>query len=102
MNNTGKKYGGRTKGTPNKDTKQLRIRINNLLEDNWHEILNDLESLKPKDRIDAYLRLLEYSLPKLHRTEIISYEEPVTKEEIEKELVRLESKILLELNQFNN
>ena len=98
MNNTGKKFGGRKKGTPNKDTKQLRLRIENLLKDNWNGILSDLESLKPKDRIDAYLRLLEYSLPKLNRTEILPYEEPATKEEIERELSRLGNKILLELN----
>ena len=98
MNNTGKKYGGRIKGTPNKDTKQLRLRIENLLEENWDGVLIDLQSLKPKDRIDAYLRLLEYSLPKLNRTEILPYENPLTKEEIERELSRLGNKILLEID----
>ncbi len=100
-NTTGKKYGGRTKGTPNKDTKQLRLRIESLLKDNWNDVLNDLDSLKPKDRIDAYLRLLEYSLPKLNRTEILPYEEPLTQEEIERELGRLGNKLLLELDQYN-
>lgn len=68
-NTTGQKFGGRKKGTPNKDTAQLRERIENLLEDNWDEILEDMKQLSPKDRIDTYTKLLEYALPKLSRME---------------------------------
>lgn len=66
-NTTGKKFGGRKKGTPNKDTKQLREKIEMLLSDQWHQIQKDIQDLKPKDRIDTYIKLLEYSLPKLNR-----------------------------------
>lgn len=66
-NTTGKKFGGRKKGTPNKDTKQLRDKIDMLLNEQWPQIKEDLKDLKPKDRIDTYIKLLEYSLPKLNR-----------------------------------
>ena len=69
-NTTGKKFGGRKKGTPNKDTKALRERIEALLDDQWDQLLEDVKVLKPKDRINMVIRLLEYALPKLHRTEI--------------------------------
>jgi hypothetical protein len=68
-NTTGKKFGGRKKGTPNKDTAILRERIDALLQDEWDNILTDLKELKPKERIDVFTTLLEYSLPKLSRTE---------------------------------
>lgn len=70
MNTTGKKFGGRKKGTPNKDTATLREKINNLLEDQWETVLSDMGELSPKERIDIYTRLMEYSLPKLSRTEV--------------------------------
>ena len=69
-NTTGKKFGGRKKGTPNKDTKQLREKIEALLTDNWEQINEDLKEVTPKERIDAYTKLLEYSVPKLNRTEL--------------------------------
>ncbi|MGO3812983.1 hypothetical protein [Mesonia sp.] len=73
-NTTGKKFGGRTKGTPNKDTKQLREKIDDLLTDQWAQILEDLKELSPKERIDTFTKLLEYSVPKLNRTELEGYE----------------------------
>jgi len=66
----GNKGGGRPKGSTNKATKDLRERITLLLDENWEGIQNDLKSLTPKERIDAYIKLLEYSLPKLNRTQL--------------------------------
>lgn len=68
-NTTGKKFGGRKKGTPNKDTKKLRERIDKLLEENWDEVLKDLQELNHKERVEVYLKFLEYSLPKLSRAD---------------------------------
>lgn len=62
--------GGRPKGSTNKATKDLRERITLLLDENWDDIQTDLKSLTPKERIDAYIKLLEYSLPKLNRTQL--------------------------------
>ncbi|PTB96324.1 hypothetical protein C9994_07930 [Marivirga lumbricoides] len=59
------------KGVPNKATSELREKISTILTDQWENVLSDLQSLSPKDRIDVWLRLLEYSIPKLQRNEII-------------------------------
>lgn len=57
-------------GRSNKDTKTLRLRIESLLDEQWYNVLNDFDGLAPKERIDAIIKLLEYALPKLNRTEI--------------------------------
>ena len=69
-NNTGKKFGGREKGTPNKLTSELRERINDFLNFNWNNLQSNFESLEPKDKLLFYERLLQYGLPKLQSTEL--------------------------------
>lgn len=69
-NTTGRKHGGRKKGTPNKDTAALRKRISKLLDDNWVKIEEDMAELSAKERLDICTRLLEYALPKLSRVEV--------------------------------
>lgn len=64
-----KKYGGRKKGTPNKDTKELRERVSDLIDNNFDSIQADLDQLEPKERLDFLIKLLEYGLPKLQRVE---------------------------------
>ena len=99
---------GRPKGAPNKATGSLRENINRLLEDNFEQVAKDVSTLEPKDRVTAWLKLLEYALPKqrqqalevegLERLQIpvISFEwegkEPheMTDEELEAEIERLE------------
>lgn len=60
----GKKTGGRAPGTPNKVNAQLRERIYALIDDQFDTIVEDLETLDPKERIAAFLKFLEYVLPK--------------------------------------
>lgn len=62
--------GGRPKGAKNKATTTLRANVQKLLEDNYEQIVNDLQKLDPKSRADLWCKLLEYALPKLNRTEI--------------------------------
>ncbi len=64
------KTGGRKKGTPNKDTRELRERISDLIDMHFDKLSDDLLSLQPKERIEAMTKLLEYSLPKLQRVEV--------------------------------
>ena len=64
-NNTGKKYGGRTLGTPNKTTKELRGAINQFISTNIDSIQTDFDKLEPKDRLKFIDRMLNYILPKL-------------------------------------
>lgn len=70
-NTTGKKFGGRTKGTQNKDTKELRERIKDLLDDKWDKVLTDLDDLSSKERLDIMVKLLDFALPRLSRQETV-------------------------------
>ena len=63
---------GRTKGTPNKATIDLREWVGNFIDDNRAQIQKDWKSLDPKDRIILFEKLLKYVLPTLQTTAIIS------------------------------
>lgn len=63
------KTGGRQKGTANAVTADLRQRIQDLLNAQFDNISADLDDLEPKERVNAWIRLLEFALPKLQRTE---------------------------------
>ena len=67
-------YGGRPKGVPNKATASLRANVQQLLEDNFEVIQQDLKKLDAKSRADLWVRLLEYVVPKLTRTEAVAVE----------------------------
>ena len=64
-NNTGKKYGGRQKGTPNKLTKEIRTVLKDLIYRELDEIQEHLDSLEPKQRIELVIKLIPYFLPKV-------------------------------------
>ena len=49
-NNTGKKYGGRKKGTPNRMTKELRSILKDILYEEIEALQERLDALKPKER----------------------------------------------------
>lgn len=72
----GKREGaGRPKGSFNKKNKQIREFLQSILADNQDKFLKELMSLKGKQFIDAWTVLIEYSVPKLQRTEIVGDEE---------------------------
>ena len=62
-NTTGKKYGGRQKGTPNRMTKELRSILKNILYKGLEEILDVLE---PKTRIELLIKMMPFVLPKMN------------------------------------
>lgn len=67
----GVKTGGRQKGTPNRATADVREVIAAFAKANaplMHEKLNGIED--PAKWMDAYLRAIEYHIPKLGRTEL--------------------------------
>ena len=57
----GFKTGGRTAGTPNKTTKEMRDLITDL---SYKYLASDLESLEPRERAVILTRLLSYVVPR--------------------------------------
>lgn len=68
MNNTGIKTGGRTKGTPNKLTKELRTILKDVIAGELEELPYHLEQLDSKTRIELLAKLLPYAMPKVEQT----------------------------------
>ncbi len=66
-NTTGKKYGGRKKGTPNRLTKELRTILKNVLYNELENIEAHLDSLEPKQRIELLIKLIPFILPKVDK-----------------------------------
>jgi hypothetical protein len=67
---TGAKYGGRTKGVPNKVTTDVRAAIAQFAQANVGNMTAWLLEVEdPAKRLDLYLRAIEYHLPKLGRME---------------------------------
>lgn len=69
---TGKKTGGRKKGTPNKATTLGKEVIVSLLSDySCSGLMNaDFMALDPKDRLVIAERLMQYTIPKMQATAI--------------------------------
>ena len=75
MNNTGKKFGGRTKGVLNKSTAETRTLLNNIVGNQLDDVENLLSKLEPKEKLDAIIKLLPYVLPRQSEIAIESKEE---------------------------
>lgn len=65
-----KKKGGRRAGTPNRTTADLKTRIAQLVDEEFETIKTDLDALDAKERVGAYLKFLEYVLPKQREQKI--------------------------------
>jgi hypothetical protein len=63
-NTTGRKYGGRISGTPNRITKDVRQVLIDILNRELETLNVNLLNLTPKDRIDVIIKLLPYVIPK--------------------------------------
>jgi len=66
-NTTGKKFGGREKGTPNRLTKELRTILKNVLYNELENIEELLDSLETKERLDMLIKLMPFALPKVDK-----------------------------------
>jgi len=78
-NTTGKKFGGREKGTKNKVESKTKQFLKDLIDDNQAKIQKELEKLEGKDYLQALDRLMEYTEPKLSRTEVKAEIEDTTR-----------------------
>jgi hypothetical protein len=85
---------GRTKGTPNRTTKQLRESITSFLDNNFQRLENDFELLTPRDRIKFYCDLLQYGLPKLQTVQLETDFDHFTDTELDKIINELKSNII--------
>ena len=85
----GKKTGGRTKGTPNKTTRNQREILSEVTGEyyNSEDFKKDLESLEPKDRLLIMEKLTGYVVPKMQSTTIDATVE--TRKTIEDKLLEL-------------
>ena len=66
----GKKTGGRTKGTPNKTTSEIREHYQNLINSNLDLLDNDLKSLEPLQRLKMIIELSKFVIPTLRATDL--------------------------------
>lgn len=64
-NTTGKKFGGRKKGTPNILTSEMRAILKNIMLNRLSNIDELLDQLPPKEQIDILIKLMPYVFPKL-------------------------------------
>ncbi len=62
---------GRPKGSPNISTAKVRAAVARIAENNADAIQGWLDDIKcPKQRLELFIKLLEYHIPKLARTEL--------------------------------
>lgn len=59
------RMGGRAKGTPNKITQNTKEWLNEFLTGKREQVERDFMALSPKDRINAYEKLLQYVTPRM-------------------------------------
>lgn len=66
---TGLKTGGRTLGTPNKVTKDLRDLLKSVISNELGNIEHRLEQLEPKERLEMIIKLMSFVMPKVQTLE---------------------------------
>ena len=66
----GKKTGGRKAGTPNRTTADIKTRIAALIDDQFETVQAKLSELDAKEHVTAYIKLLEFILPKQRENKV--------------------------------
>jgi hypothetical protein len=61
----GKKTGGRTAGTPNKITIELRKTLKGIIASELEALPTTFEQLQPKERLELLVKLLPFCMPKV-------------------------------------
>jgi hypothetical protein len=72
------KTGGRTAGTPNKITADIRESLRNFVESNILTVQQNFDALEPKDKLKFLSDILQFILPKMQSVVI----EPETKRRV--------------------
>lgn len=63
------KTGGRTKGTKNKVNADLKAKVLSFIDASYEEVLKSFTRLSSKEKIEFWLKLLPYVLPKANEVE---------------------------------
>lgn len=61
---------GKPKGAKSKKNAEIRNSFKMLIENNLDKLEDDLNQLKPKERLDVIMNLANYIIPKLKATEM--------------------------------
>jgi|GEM_PF-2207192 len=67
-----KPYRGRPNGSPNKITNEIRIQYSNLIAANFDRMQTDLDSLKPRERLEMIIALSRFVVPTMRAVELKS------------------------------
>ena len=59
---------GRPKGKPNRTTTELREMITTLFESKYEDFTNALDQLEAKEKVDAYIKIMSFVIPKKTET----------------------------------
>lgn len=74
--NTRQKTGGRTKGTPNRSTKETKEMLQKIVNNEIDNLGEMLEKLEPLERVNAIAKLLPYIVPKQSEVSLTEQEAP--------------------------
>jgi len=92
---------GRPKGSVNKTTLELRDKLNNLHQKNYEYILNEIDNLTMRQRLQLNKDLLPYISPKLSAIEVtdnnMSYDELAQYYQLKESVKLLSSTELIEI-----
>lgn len=83
-NTTGKKFGGRMAGTPNRTTAETKEIIQKVVGKELDKLGTLLSKLEPIERINAISKLLPYILPKQSEVAIIPKDEMTPEQRIQR------------------
>lgn len=82
--------GGRKKGTKNKTTTtDLRLWLNQFIDDNREQMQKDWKALEPKDRILMFEKLLKFTLPTLQATTLTTDFDKMTEPQLDQVVKQL-------------
>lgn len=92
-NTTGKKFGGRTKGTPNRTTAETKELLQSIVGKELDKLGLMLSKLEPIERVNAISKLLPYILPKQQEMNI-EVKQTLSPEERAQRILELKNKLI--------
>ncbi len=93
-NTTGKKFGGRAKGTPNRTTAETKELLQSIVGKELDKLGLMLSKLEPIERVNAISKLLPFILPKQQEMNV-EIKQILSPEERIKRIMELKDKLSL-------